>query len=215
VTFYRRLSLIVAFLLLLGAAVGLAYVYFAEEPLLLNAARWTTDWLLNSSFSWVIVLILVLILVNVAFSVLAAAFEFTPGFSRQLTIEGEGGQISVALDAVEEFLRRKGCEVSGVQELQVNAEVCSGLLAVYCRLSLILDRDIPSFGKEFQGLLRNEITRTLGVQNIKEVRVIIHKMVTDDSGLHLPSASPKIRTEPQSVGTELVGDSDGDRPSFS
>jgi len=195
VTFYRRLSLIIAFLILLGAAVGLAYVYFAGEPLLMNAARWITDWLLNSNFSWVIVLILVLLLVNLAFSALAAAFEFTPGFSRHLTIEGEGGQISVALDAVEEFLRRKGCEVSGVQELQVNAEVCSGLLAVYCRLSLILDRDIPTFAKEFQGLLRNEITRTLGAQDIKEIRVIIHKMVTDDSGLRPSSADAKIKTE--------------------
>ncbi|MFH1740784.1 MAG: alkaline shock response membrane anchor protein AmaP [bacterium] len=210
-TFFRRISLIVAFLLMVGIAVGLGYARLSgDKAFLPNAAQQAANLIYDHTFSWVLLLVVVLLLVNFAISVLAVAFEISPSFSRHLTIDGESGQISVALDAVEDFLRRKGSLVSGVKDLHIQSEVSKGMLRVYCRLSLILDRDIPTFSREFQGLLRTEITKTLGVQNIKEIRVIIHRMVTEE--LTARPAGTKAAGGPASTDPGLFHDeSDAER----
>lgn len=196
---FRQFSLGLAVFLILAIVIGLALVYFyvrVDHTFLVNViAKRCTDLILNSNFFFVVSLLFAILLLSCARSLLGMILGLGPGHSRLLTIDGEGGQISVALDAVEEFLRRKGSAVSGVKDLQVNAEVSGGLLLVHTRLVLILARDIPSFSREFQGLLRNEVTKTLGFQNVKEVRVIIQKMVTEETAPG-PVPAPEGTAEP-------------------
>ncbi len=213
-TAFRRISLGVAALLMLAIIVGLGYVYFVDQTFLVNAAKRCTDLMFNYPFSWVVLLLIVIVLVNCLLSVLAVMLGIAPTYVRHLMIEGESGRIAVALDAVEEYLQRKGSMVTGVKDLQIHSEVSAGSLIVHSRLVLILEKDIPTFSREFQGLLRREITATLGFQNIQEIRVIIHKMVSDGTAAQpataaeeeKPEAEPA-EEEPKALGYEEEGES--------
>jgi len=189
---------------MLAIIVGLGYVYFVNGLFLVNAAKQSTDLIFNYPFSWVVLLLIVVVLVNCLLSVLAVMFGISPTYVRHLTIDGEGGRIAVALDAVEEYLQRKASMVSGVKDLQIHAEVSAGSLVVHSRLTLILERDIPTFSREFQGLLSREISSTLGFQNIQEIRVIINKMVSGEGAIPAKEPTEPAETEVEEVPIEPV-----------
>ena len=93
-----------------------------------------------------------------------------------MIVENEAGSIGVSLDAVEDFINRKGRQVKGVRDLYVRANVEDGRLSLHTKVILELHENVPEFSEQFQKKIYHELTETLGLKNIKEVRVLIHKI---------------------------------------
>lgn len=127
-------------------------------------------------------------------SLLSILLGLEPGANPHIILESEAGAVGVSVDAVEEFVKRKGETVRGVRDLQVRAEIEEGGLVIRNRIVLELQRNIPEFIHEFQSLIHRELTFTLGLQNIKEVKVLIHKIFPKDS-----SKEQKLLSGPQTV----------------
>ncbi len=109
-------------------------------------------------------------------SLFALLLGLEPGTKRQVVFENEGGSVGVALDAVEDFIKRKCSNITGVRDLQVRAEEENGELRLQTKVVLELQRNVPDFSREFQQRIHRELEETLGFQNIKEVKVLIHKI---------------------------------------
>ena len=115
-------------------------------------------------------------------SLLAAFLGLDPNVRPHIILEQEGGAVGVSLDAIEEFIKRKGQSIDGVRELAIKSELTPEGLAIQTRLTLELQKNVPEFIQAFQGRIYHELTETLGVKEIKEVQVLIHKIVPKDFG---------------------------------
>jgi len=123
-------------------------------------------------------------------SLFALLLGLEPGSRDPVVLENEAGTVGVSLDAIEEFIKRKGTSVHGVRDLHVRAEVEDGGLVLSTKVVLELQRNVPEFSREFQEKLRRELTETLGLGKIKEIRVMIHKIFPRNAAKEPPLLSP-------------------------
>ena len=65
-----------------------------------------------------------------------------------------------------------------------------GGLVLSTKVVLELQRNVPEFSREFQEKLRRELTETLGLGKIKEIRVMIHKIFPRNAAKEPPLLSP-------------------------
>lgn len=189
----RILTLILSFLLL-----------FSLASLCVYAVLWNADTIVItgnavSHFAvtlWgkTIIAAVGLICLGCSLALLSILLGLEPDSSQHIVLESETGTVGVSIDAIEEFVKRKGEAVRGVRDLQVHAEIEDEGLVVRNRIVLELQRNIPEFIHEFQSLIHHELTVTLGMQNIKEVKVLIHKLFPKDA-----SKEPKLLAGPQTV----------------
>ncbi|MBI1390543.1 MAG: alkaline shock response membrane anchor protein AmaP [bacterium] len=116
-----------------------------------------------------------------AMYLLLYALGFEPRLRQHLILSKEDGPIGISLDAVEDFIKRKGRNEPGVRELQVHAEVIDGMLDIDLKMVLELHRNIPDFMREFQQKLNRELKETLGLSNLREVNILIHKILPKEN----------------------------------
>ncbi len=151
------------------------------DPSLLPTLGGLMERMYAESWGTILLIALGFITLGCALSLFALLLGMEPGVRRQVVLEGEGGKIGVALDAVEDFIKRKCSSIPGIRDLQVRAEDENGELNIRTKLILELHRNVPEFTKEFQGKIYRELNETLGLQNIKEVQVMIHKIFPRES----------------------------------
>jgi uncharacterized alkaline shock family protein YloU len=189
----RILTLILSFLLLfcLASICGFLVLWDANMIIVSGTAF---SHLAVTLWGKTIIAAIGLIGLGCSLSLLTLLIGLEPGSSTHVILESETGSVGVSIDAIEEFVKRKGETVRGVRDLQVHAEIEEDGLVVRNRIVLELQRNIPEFIHEFQTIVNHELTVTLGIQNIKEVKVLIHKLFPRDA-----SKEPKLLTGPQTV----------------
>ncbi|MBN2325699.1 MAG: alkaline shock response membrane anchor protein AmaP [Candidatus Omnitrophica bacterium] len=115
-------------------------------------------------------------------SLLAHFVGLEPSNRPHILLEQDGGKVGVSLDAVEEFIKKRGLSVDGVRDLTVRAQMTDEGIALLTRVTLELQRNVPDFIQAFQGKIHYELSETLGLKKIKEVQVLIHKLLPKESG---------------------------------
>lgn len=118
-----------------------------------------------------------------------------------IVIEQEGGTVGVSMDAVEEYLRRKGLAVDGVKDLSVRAQMTDEGISILTRVTVELQRSMPDFIQAFQGRMHYELMDALGLKKVKEIQVLIHKILSKEGseGRLLGPPSPVLLKEPEIV----------------
>lgn len=137
----------------------------------------------------------------------SAAIGFEPRLRQHIILSQENGPISISVDAIEDFIKRKGRAIEGIREMQVQAEMVDGSLGVDLKLVLELNKNIPDFMREFQQRLNRDLTETLGLTNVKDVNILIHKIIPRES------SNDPILLVPTANEAKKISDSDPDRKS--
>ncbi len=189
----RIITLFLSFLLLFCASAMCGFLVIGDhETILLTGAA-----LSNAALTvWgkAVLAALCLLGLGCSLSLLALLLGINPGADEHVVLSNDAGAVGVSIDAIEEFVKRKGETVRGVRDLQVHVEKEENGLVVRNRIVLELQRNIPEFIQEFQSLVNRELHVTLGLQNVAEVKVLIHKLFPKDA-----SKEPKLLTGPQTV----------------
>lgn len=189
----RIFTLIIAFLLLFCLSALSIFLVLWDAPLVVLLGN-VFSHLAVTFWGKTVLTAIGLIGLGCSLSLLSILLGIEPGASPLIVLNSEAGTVGVSIDAVEEFVKRKGEAVRGVRNLQVHANVEDTGLVIHNRIVLELQRNIPEFIHEFQSLIHRELTVTLGLQNVKEVKVLIHKIFPKDA-----SKEQKLLTGPQTV----------------
>lgn len=90
--------------------------------------------------------------------------------------------------------------VDGVRDLSVRAQMTEEGISLLTRVTLELQRNVPEFIYSFQNRIQYELIETLGLQKVKEIQILIHKILPKESGEGrlLGSPSPVLLKEPES-----------------
>ena len=132
-----------------------------------------------------------LILLNLMYAEFALA-----KFRRQKTIafENPDGQVTVSLNAIEDFLRRSIQEVPEVKELRSDVVARTGKIIVRARVTLWSDAHIPQVAERVQSVVKAKVQEMLsGIEEPIHVRVHVAKIVHRGEG---KEAAPDRRGRP-------------------
>lgn len=189
----RIISLILSFIILFCLASLCVFLVLWDANMVLLVSN-TTGAIATTMWGKTIIAAFGLIGLGCSLSLLSLLLGLEPGTQPHVIMESETGTVGVSVDAIEEFVKRKGEAVRGVRDLQVHVDIENEGMVVRNRIVLELQRNIPEFIQEFQSMIHRELTVTLGMQNIKEVKVLIHKIFPKDA-----SKEPKLLAGPQTV----------------
>ncbi len=87
------------------------------------------------------------------------------------------GEVEISQKAISEFVQRVGKEVEGVEDLEAAVKSDDEGLDVYLTLSAEAKGEIPRLIDELQTVVRNYLTSTVGIENVREIKVKIAKIL--------------------------------------
>ncbi|MBI1976727.1 MAG: alkaline shock response membrane anchor protein AmaP [Candidatus Omnitrophica bacterium] len=99
------------------------------------------------------------------------------------------GQVTVSLEAIENFIRRVTKHLHGIKEIKPDVVANRKGLHVAARVTLFEETNIPEISEEIQRLVRKKIQDMLGIEENIQTRVHIVKIISkeNDSG---PKGTP-------------------------
>ena len=124
-------------------------------------------------------------LISVAF------FAFLFGLSLYLPFtvrKGEGGraiiplknplgEVEISQRAICEFIQRVGKEVEGVEDVRAGIKSGEEGVDVFLTLSARAQGEVPRLIDELQTVVKNYLNRTLGIENVREIKVRVAKLI--------------------------------------
>lgn len=91
-------------------------------------------------------------------------YVFTPGRSRRAVVhETEMGEVHIALDAIENLVKRATRQVRGVRAVRAKVATREGGLAIYLRIVVSPDVSIPEASEEIRSTLKSYVKNVVGV----------------------------------------------------
>ena len=96
---------------------------------------------------------------------------------RTIAFPNPDGEVTVSLEAIEEFVRQLGMEQEGVQELKASASASAEGILVELKTALWSSCQIPETTQRLQMLIRSHVHDMLGVEGPVTVRVHVGKVV--------------------------------------
>lgn len=87
------------------------------------------------------------------------------------------GEVEISQKAISEFVQRIGKEVEGVQDLEASIESSDEGLDVHLTLSAEAKGEIPRLIDELQTVVKNYLTSTIGIENVREIKVKVAKIL--------------------------------------
>jgi uncharacterized alkaline shock family protein YloU len=155
--------------------------------------------LFNNFWGNVLIIAVGFVCLGCGLSLLSQFVGLDPADRPHIMLNQEGGVVGVSLDAVEEYIKRKALMVDGVRDVAVRAQMTDEGISLLTRVTLELQRNIPDFIHSFQNRIQYELTETLGLQKVKEIQILIHKILPKESGEGrlLGPPSPVLLKEPE------------------
>ncbi|MEW6235715.1 MAG: alkaline shock response membrane anchor protein AmaP [Candidatus Omnitrophota bacterium] len=172
----RQLTLLASFVILICLSLACWLIVLGNSSLLLGISVWLPN-IYMDAWGKIAFWAFALLSLGCSLSLLAMIFGFEPRMRKHIILEDESGAIGVSLDAIEDFIKRKAININGVRDLHVRAEAVEGELLLKTKVVLELQRNVPEFTKMFQEKIHRELVDTLGLQNVKEVQVLIQKIL--------------------------------------
>jgi len=172
----RQLTLLASFIILISLSFICWLIVLGNSSLLLGISVWLPN-IYMELWGKLAFWAFALLSLGCSLSLLALIFGFEPRMRKHIVLEDESGAIGVSLDAIEDFIKRKAININGVRDLHVRAEAVDGELVLKTKVVLELQRNVPEFTKMFQEKIHRELVDTLGLQNVKEVQVLIQKIL--------------------------------------
>jgi len=101
-------------------------------------------------------------------------------------VEGQGavvslknplGEVEISQKAISDFIQRVGGEVEEVQDLHARVKSTEEGLDVFVTLAVQSQGEIPRLINELQTIIKNYLNKTVGIENIGEVKVKVAKIL--------------------------------------
>ena len=135
-------------------------------------------------------------------------------FQRQRTIAftNPDGQVTISLNAIEDFIRRTARHVSEVRDIKSDVLATKKGIEVTSRITLWSESHIPEVTEKIQSLIKTRVQEMLGIEDPVWVRVHVAKIVAPEekevsSGRRRPPPPPPESSpwEPQQPPFHGVG----------
>ncbi len=96
---------------------------------------------------------------------------------RTIAFPNPDGEVTVSLEAIEEFVKQLGTEQEGVQDLKASASASGDGILIDLRTALWSSCQIPETTERLQNIVRSHVHEMLGVEGAVVVRVHVGKVV--------------------------------------
>lgn len=87
------------------------------------------------------------------------------------------GEMEISQKAICGFIQRVGKEVEGVEDIKANIKLAEEGVDVYLTLSAQAQGEIPRLIDELQTVVKNYLNNTVGIENVREVKVRVAKIL--------------------------------------
>lgn len=101
---------------------------------------------------------------------------------RTIAFRNPNGEVTVSLEAIEDFVKKLGGEQEGVQELRVSASVGREGILIELKTALWSTSHIPETTERLQSLIQSHVHEMLGVEEPVTVRVHVGKVMRPPRG---------------------------------
>lgn len=101
---------------------------------------------------------------------------------RTIAFRNPDGEVTVALEAIEEFIRKLGNDLSGVKEIKPYVKATRAGIFITLRATLWADTHIPEVTETLQGVIRGHIHEILGVEEPITIHVHVGKLIQRSKG---------------------------------
>ena len=114
-------------------------------------------------------------------------------FQREKTIafENPDGQVTIALSAIEDFIKRALKQLPEVKELRPNVRAGKRGIAIINRVTLFSDVNIPEITEKIQNIVKTRVQDMLGVEEPITIKVHVVKIVHKEETAKEPKPEEK------------------------
>ncbi len=177
---WKTITNTVSLVLIAGLSAYCWIILFGDFNILENATA-TAPQFFQTILGKISLLLFGMITLVCSLALAAIVFDYEPFPTRRMIIENDAGSVGVSLNAIEEFIKRKGKNVTGVRDIQVRASENENGLHLQTKLIVELQKNMPEFIEQFQKKIGYELETTLGIHNIEKVEVLIQKIFPRDA----------------------------------
>ncbi|MEA3485792.1 MAG: alkaline shock response membrane anchor protein AmaP, partial [Candidatus Aerophobetes bacterium] len=87
------------------------------------------------------------------------------------------GEVEISQRAICEFIQRVGKEVEGVEDIKARIKSSDEGVNVFLTLSARAQGEVPRLIDELQTVVKNYLNQTLGIENVREIKVRVTKLL--------------------------------------
>jgi uncharacterized alkaline shock family protein YloU len=99
---------------------------------------------------------------------------------KTLAFDNPDGRVTVALTAIEDFMKKLGGQIPEIRELKPKVSARKKAVIIDTRVSLYSDISIPNITEKIQSLVKSRVQDMLGIEEPIVVRVHIGKLVNKE-----------------------------------
>jgi uncharacterized alkaline shock family protein YloU len=157
--------------------IGVALIVFSLNLLQSHDIKNMLDYIQNSPNSRIIVGLSGLLLILISFSF---AQLILGKFQRERTIAftTSSGEVTIALSAVEDLIKRLGRIIPGIKELRPDVIATKKGIMVDLRVILGSEANIPELTTRLQEITRSKIQEVLGIEEQIIIRIHVAKIIS-------------------------------------
>ena len=96
---------------------------------------------------------------------------------RTIAFRNPDGEVTVALDAIEAFIKKTAGDLTGVKEVRPSVKATRSGIFITLRATLWADTHIPETTEALQGVIRSHIHEILGVEEPITIHVHVGKLI--------------------------------------
>lgn len=104
---------------------------------------------------------------------------------KTIAFENPDGQVTISLNAVEDFIRRAMKQLPEVKELRPNVRANKKGVLIINKVTLFSDVHIPEVTEKIQSIVKTRVQEMLGIDEPINIKVHVVKIVhRDEQGVH-------------------------------
>jgi len=94
-----------------------------------------------------------------------------------VSLRNPQGEVKISQKAICEFIQRIGKEIKGVEDVKASIKTDEEGMDVFLSLSTWAEGEIPRLIDETQTVVKKYLNETIGVENVREVKVKVNKIL--------------------------------------
>ncbi len=118
---------------------------------------------------------------------------------KTLAFDNPDGRVTVALSAIEDFMRKLGAQIPEIRELKPKVSARKKAVIIDARISLYSDISIPNISEKVQSLVKNRVQDMLGIEEPIIVRVHIGKLINKEEPKKKKNKGKEAEKEEQEI----------------
>ena len=100
---------------------------------------------------------------------------------KTIAFDNPSGRVTIALSAIEDFIRRSSANISEVKELRADVKASKKGINITNRVVVYSDANIPDTTERIQSILKNKIQEMLGIEEPINIKVHIAKIASSET----------------------------------